>query len=339
MFAAHDIGGANMLAPVMPLAIRAGHEVFPFADGPALAAWRGMTAKDCDKLTSLASAVGETAPDLIITGTSRASEMERSLWRIGIERGVTTIAVIDSWVNFHNRFIDASGAEILPDAICVIDEWCRRRIEAEGWCGARIHVVGHPHLQERLGRTTALRKGRTRAETPRLTFFSEPIREVMGFAKDQFWAAGEMVRALGGIGPACFTVKPHPTEKAETWRRWRDHFKNVKHVEIEIAGEDDAEALFIKSDVVTGIHSIALIEANFLGIPVITMQPDGPAGGNPRLDTLPGVTVASNQDELGRALKSALAGGDIRPDAGVVYEVVNNAGARLLSAIEKENDA
>lgn len=328
-----------MLAPVVPLAVKAGHEVFLFAAGPAIAAWRGLEAKACDGIESLPSVVGEIGPDLIITGTSRTSEMERNLWRIGSGRGVPTVAAIDSWVNFHLRFIDASGAEIFPDAICVIDEWCRRRIETDGWCrAARIHVVGHPYLQERLSRMTAVRDGRTSAGTPRVTFFSEPIREVMGLAYDQFRIAGEMVSALSGIGPIRFTVKPHPTEKAETWGQWRERLDKAEHVEIEVAGEDDAEALLAEADVVAGIHSIALIEASFLGIPVVTMQPDGLAGGNPRLGTLPGVTVASNQEELGRALKSALTDGGVKPVAGIIYEVVNDAGARLLSAIKKEND-
>jgi hypothetical protein len=59
---------------------------------------------------------------MLLTGTGWSSNLEHDARRLAKDDGVLTIAVLDHWVNYRERFI-RNNEEILPDIIVVTDNY------------------------------------------------------------------------------------------------------------------------------------------------------------------------------------------------------------------------
>ena len=57
---------------------------------------------------------------LVITGTSWANDLEHRARKIAMKKGIPSIAVLDHWVNYKERF-NWNEEEVLPDSIWVSD--------------------------------------------------------------------------------------------------------------------------------------------------------------------------------------------------------------------------
>ena len=66
---------------------------------------------------------------VLISGTSWASDLEHRARRLASERGITSVAVLDHWLNYRERF-QRDGHEVLPDALWVADAEAAARANA-----------------------------------------------------------------------------------------------------------------------------------------------------------------------------------------------------------------
>jgi hypothetical protein len=113
----HDAGGANQILAMLrawnPCAVRA------YLDGPALQLWR-KSAQDgvlCDNVEATLDGVAT-----LISGTGWGSDLDHEARKAARTRGVRSIAVLDNWVNYRERFV-RGGEMVLPDEIWVVDEY------------------------------------------------------------------------------------------------------------------------------------------------------------------------------------------------------------------------
>ena len=309
LFAAHDPGAANMLAPVMRLARKRGHRVTTIGEAGSEDPMEAM------------------APDLLVTGTGH-TDFERRLWPRARDLGIDTVAVIDTWTNLRKRFTEG-GETVEPDAVCVVDEEMREQM---GWCGARLHVTGQPHLQSVVDRLAPRRAGRGASDPPLLVFFSEPLSrdygaEDVGF--DEFGVADALLSGIAGAGPLTLLVQPHPREDREEWRAWL----SGRHGVADVSTED----LLVTCDGALGMTTMVLFEAALLGVPVLSLQPGRRRPLNPRLDAVKGLHRVTDDADIGPALARFLGalGEAVSIDHGL-SDVIANADQRLLAAIEKE---
>ena len=65
----------------------------------------------------------------LITGTGWASCLEHDARELARERGIRSIAVIDHWTNYADRFI-RNGKQVLPDEIWVSDPYAAEIAQA-----------------------------------------------------------------------------------------------------------------------------------------------------------------------------------------------------------------
>ena len=75
-----------------------------------------------------------------LVATAQAED-DGAYWRWAREREIPSLAYVDSWVNYAERF---GGFRHLPDEIAVIDEPAREGLVSLGAPPDRVHLVGNP---------------------------------------------------------------------------------------------------------------------------------------------------------------------------------------------------
>lgn len=337
---AHDLGGANLLSATAALLTAAGHRLSWYGAGPAAALWReagfGVTELAAD------AAIGarlEERPDLLVTGTSAVSDLEREAWMAARRYQVASMAVIDAWMNYRRRMTTTStGAIILPEAIAVADDAMRRGLKDDGLQPARVYEVGQPHLEALIARLATRRKTRVRNARRLLVFFSEGILEQYDFGcrpgYDQFTAMSLLLKSFYPPSDVELAILPHPLEGVALWQPFIADAKHSGRVFLSLGGRD-RDAALCAADGVIGMTSMVLIEAALLGIPVLSVQPDRVENSNPMLDKFPGIALVTAPSAVPEALDRFVTMLDHSYDPPSL-PVIANAAERFAAAIESE---
>jgi hypothetical protein len=320
-----DPGGAAAVAPVVH-ALRAARraEVRLFAYGHAGQSWAqcGLASEALEEPLSPDGALERLrrpAADLLLTGTSVNSAMlEHRFIAAARALGVPSLAVLDFWLNYVERFTDTgSRLSHRPDRIAVMDERAQAEMVAEGFDASSLVVTGQPAFDDlahwRDAFTDAHRQdlrarwGTTAGELVVL-FVSQPFGELYGAAATNplFYGFHEqqvlalVIEALEEIARdrrhgIMLIVRPHPREDAAAFAASRSSTVRVL-VSSDLAARDAALA----ADLVTGMNSVVLMEACYLQCLTVSLQP-----GLRRPDVLP-----TNRLGLSRGVYEA---SDIRP--------------------------
>lgn len=270
---ARDPGAAAALAPL----IRSG-PVSVVAVGAADAHFERLGVRcewvDDSDARQIDAALDHARPEVVVTGTSLRVARDAAWWRATRHRGLRSVALIDHWTRFVERFTESAPFDRLPDVIAVMDDSVRSDLIALGCPTEQIAVTGQPALDDLLdGRMedsmiARSRWGATRGERV-LLFVSEPLEKDMGpsapFSEADVLAI--VLRASGGLVDRV-VVRPHPREVLDTIAALvstspRAMLDTATPPSTAIAG----------ADVVIGMGSIMLLEAAIAGLPVLSVQP------------------------------------------------------------------
>ncbi len=131
----HDAGASNLLISWLEAMPGLRHWFRPVMQGPAASLWR-RAFPDLPLVDDLAAALA--GAHCLLSGTGWASRLEHEARVFAAEAGLHSIAVIDHWVNYPQRFV-RDGHRILPDEIWVGD--------AHAADLARHHFPGIPVTQ------------------------------------------------------------------------------------------------------------------------------------------------------------------------------------------------
>jgi hypothetical protein len=200
----HDAGGANQI-----IAMLSSWEHVPTyvcMEGPAAALWQ-QTFPDFP-LSSDFSWVNTVS--VLISGTGWASDLEHEARRAARDAGVYSLAVLDHWTSYNDRFI-RSGETILPNEIWVLD------FEAEQLalqCFPNTKIIRKPDFY---GESQASLVQPVTNKTPNhLLYLLEPIRSGWGreipgeFQALQFFL--DNIRKLAIPKETVISLRPHPSE-------------------------------------------------------------------------------------------------------------------------------
>src|SRR5437870_12848252 len=97
----HDAGAANIILAWMQAEVGCDWRVV--MQGPAARLWSGLDVPNAKGYDTLEQAFEGAA--VLLSGTSWASEIEHEARRQARVRGIKSIAVIDHWVNYKERFV------------------------------------------------------------------------------------------------------------------------------------------------------------------------------------------------------------------------------------------
>ncbi len=123
---AHDAGAANLLFHFLRTLPEAKiHDLRICATGPA----RNIAARlfPENKFFSLFEAI--EGAGTLLSGTGWGSDIEHQARKIASARKLFSVAVIDHWVNYSERFA-VNGTSALPDEIWVFDEYAHTKAQS-----------------------------------------------------------------------------------------------------------------------------------------------------------------------------------------------------------------
>ncbi len=309
----HDAGGARALMPVAEELVRRGASVEACVAGPAASIWP----RECSSVKSqeVADDLGESEArarlqrqgvDTLFSASGLYNQVEHTFRVAARALAARTVAVLDSWLNYAERFERCSNGRVVrshPDLVCVIDELSYQGMLAAGFSPEQLVVTGPPNLEASVRLCSAVdaaQRAAWRAEDGLtaeglvVTFFSEPF--VTGPNGQHFEGPGALIGHDGGSlfgytaldtldavlheleaacrearRPCTVIVRPHPAECADPLRSLLAA-RRTRWVDAVVRGDRNASRWIAVADVVVGMMTIALLEAALAGRPTLSVQ-------------------------------------------------------------------
>lgn len=255
---AHDPGGANAVAATVAALRVAGTQVEAYAKGPAIHQFQRLEVACTPISEEYQNLFVRLTGDILLTGTSQYDEFERDAIFWARQERIPSIAIIDYWANYRQRFqpLNNPNAEPnFPDIITALDEVCAAAMLADGIPEKRIRVVGQPYFAWLISR----QKNRKNILKPleNILFASQPNANEI-----------EILRVLINVLTDYKTLKKllirfHPRQG-----KCRASLDLLAQSGLPFAIDESADTLATlhQQDIILGITSIILIEAALMGI-------------------------------------------------------------------------
>lgn len=282
---AHDAGAANhifaWLGEVSPTLCLA---------GPALALWQERLQKTAKPSASksrlalkrdnaqslfpeldLAAAIAGAAT--VITGTGWESNLEHNARKLAQVRGIRSIAVIDHWTNYKDRFI-RDEEQILPDEIWVSDIYATV-IAREAFPTVQVVQLANAYQAGLVGEVESRQRPAAEQGNDRVLFVLEPIRHIWGQMAEQgeFLALDYFMENRHKslvASDAEIRLRPHPSDPLGKYDSWLAR-QGTPWVSLDRSATL-ADAL-AWSNVVVGCQTYAMVLAQACGRTVISSIP------------------------------------------------------------------
>ncbi len=153
----------------------------------------------------------------VITGTGWVSNIEHEARRMAKASAIPSVAVIDHWVNYAERFI-REGECVWPDEFWVVDEQAMSIAETT-FPGAHIRLVPNLYLANQIQSVLP-----APIVEPELLYVMEPIRTDWGRGEEgEFQALDYFVSKLPRLNLPAETVirlRLHPSEPKGKYDAW-----------------------------------------------------------------------------------------------------------------------
>jgi hypothetical protein len=254
--ACNDAGAANI---VLAWLARHSGEVRAVMAGPAERLWR---ARFGDRPLAPSIEVALDGAAAMLTGTGWASDLEHQARIVAHVRNVRSIAVLDHWVNYRDRFI-RNGETMLPDVLWATDPYA----EAEARrCFPTTPIERYDNLyeQEEVARVAPL------PGQDSILYVLEPARSCWGRTRaGEFQALDYFLERRPFIGATPETpivLRPHPSEARDKYDAWLGDTISL----------DDSPSVGIaigRARRVAGLGSAAMVVALHAGRSVICTRP------------------------------------------------------------------
>lgn len=267
---AHDAGAANLiagwLADCRPADLRivcagAAAEIFTSLAGGHY--WRSVE----DALIGAAT---------VLTGTSRVSTLEHDARRIARSHGVPSIAVVDHWVNYRERF-ERNGEVILPDTIWVGDEHAFR-LAHQLFPDVTVQCQPNAYLARQVATIRAL--PHPFSSDTRILYVLEPFRATWGHSDmlGEFQALHYFLECLPNLraaGVPEIRLRPHPLDPPGKY----DAFvSSVRDYRLSMDDHGSLAQAIAWADWVVGGETYAMVVALHAGRRVLSsLPPWGPS--------------------------------------------------------------
>ncbi|MFC4478251.1 hypothetical protein [Flavobacterium chungangensis] len=226
----------------------------------------------------ISTLIDEFDPDVLFTGTSYTSDLERKAISYAKKNGVFTISFVDHWTSISNRFLNPDGLNF-PDEIWVLDERAKHIAILEKIVKEKLFIVGNPyHIWLKKWKPKVERKDFFNSlkldETKKMILFApDPLSNVNGIEKfgfDEYIASKEIVKCVKETNDDFkqtyhFLIKMHPNQCVEELARIFEANDNFTILPLDV---NTNECIYF-SDIVMGFFSSFLMEADVMNKPII----------------------------------------------------------------------
>jgi hypothetical protein len=315
---ARDAGAASALAPVVAALSDEGSmppEIVAWGNARAVFEAQGLPVRafpeepDPREIDALLTSIDAAA---VLSGTSLSAELDGRLWAAADAAGIPSLALLDHWKNYAERFTVAAPFDVLPTVIAVMDDIAERELVALGCPPDRVRVTGQPRFDALFGALSSEFGAQARAsleiDASRQVFVfasqprGAPYDEGGGFTQEEALTA--FLDALEAVAPdALAVVKLHPVEHVAPIAA-AVSARTGNEIRLQIDGS--TLELAAVADVFCGMTSIVLLDAALLGVPSVSIRPGG--GASHFVDIHPDlIRTATTTEEVRVALEEGLA--------------------------------
>lgn len=273
---AHDAGAAEIISSHIR---QHGLDCIYCLEGAA----RGVFARKLGVTSTISLDELISRSGTVVTGTSFLSDLEWLALGLARKAGLPTVAVLDHWVNFRQRFT-RRGEWHFPDEVWVGDTLAEE-IAKRDLPETAVRLIPNPYfadVKRELAEVAARRETGTSPEGDRILYVSEPLRDdgLALYGDERFWGYTEeealrffldrIATISGEI--ARITVRPHPQEDAYKYEWAVNEYPSLPIV----TGRDESLLeQIVSSDVVVGCATMAMVVALLAGKRVISCTPPG----------------------------------------------------------------
>ena len=323
---ARQPGSAHAFTPIINALRQRGIASVQAGFADAVRAWEdeGVEAVEIASFAEWAQLSNEVLPCIVLTGTSLNAEEDALFWRWAEQNAVSSIAFVDHWSNYPQRFSsgreDGEPFDLMPDRIAVIDEIAKNGLTRVGCPAQKIVITGHPafdRLAERYGPINQALRDRLLPDGHAFlfVFVSEPLTQVYGpdprsnsLGYTEATVLKTLLTCLERWGrqknqPVTLLVKPHPVESKERYLTDLVSASSAyDYLDVKIFSNSNRYELISACDAVFGMTSMLLFEAAVIGRPVFSLQFDREKACA-LSDNRPGIRVLTRQQEMLPALE------------------------------------
>lgn len=268
----HDAGGAEILSSWLN---RAHCPASVVVAGPAESIFRRKCPQA--KFLSLGEALNRSS--WVLCGTGWQSNFERHAIVRGRALGKKTVAFLDHWVNYRERF-DEFGSSVLPDEIWVGDIHAERIARAL-FDQTRVLLQPNPYVEDLLTEIAAIQTGKSGTVASRILYVCEPVADhaLAQYGDERHWGYTEddalrfFLTNLAALGQPVYaiTIRPHPSEQADKY----DWARGLITLPVEFGGQKTLLEEILAADIVVGCESMAMVVGLLAGKRVISTIPPG----------------------------------------------------------------
>ena len=330
---AREAGGVAAVAPVCRILLENDWDLLILSKDNGLAVFESSGFEcidfsffDAAYLSSLAKQKFLSLPDLILTSAASMPGLdmtERYLRQWGSEHSVKTVAILDQWQNYGQRFSGAGKDEKLaymPDYIFVMDELAKDEMITEGIPEDKIIITGQPAFDSILDRNrlseadcSSIKTDLNLSKTETIvTFAAESLKK--DFGNSLGYDEHSTLVCLGNVLEKICTqnkqleiyllIKLHPENTYEEFE-WALSKWPLLKMRITKNEHRPYEVLAI-SDIVVGMSSILLVEAILAGNIVVSLQLDSLVGSKMVATKTGAIPFIRSADEGEKVIRSLL---------------------------------
>jgi len=260
----HDAGAANIIQAW--ILAKPKHDWRPVMDGPAARSWDSLR-MIIPTFRSLESAL--SGASLVLTGTGWSSDLEHLARRLARTRGIPTVAVLDHWINYEDRFT-RNGEVVLPDAIYVTDKYALREACLR-FPSVPVSLYENLYLAAQLSELPPLE-----ANADEVLYLLEPIRadwprHLPGEleALEYFFKNWDKLNIPAG---ATLRLRPHPSDPPGKYAEWLDCY-SVSHRHVVLDHSRSLVQDMKRARWIVGCETYAMVVALAAGREVISSLP------------------------------------------------------------------
>ena len=224
----NDAGAANNILAWLSEWNRQGlldkHYFRLMLDGPAKSIWlnKPVHLANLQLCNDILEAI--TGASCVLTGTGWSSSVEHLARKKANELQIPSIAVIDHWINYQERF-ERDGEIVLSDFVWVSDHYASTLAKSI-FKNTNVFELPNTYLDKIVSAITEITN-----DTFNLLYVLEPLRSDWGkgsqgeFQALDFFAKN--IRLIVGENRATVTLRPHPSEPPGKYNDWIQSNSNL----------------------------------------------------------------------------------------------------------------
>jgi hypothetical protein len=209
---------------------------------------------------------------LIISGASFPPEKEIRLWKEAKNNNIPSIAILDQWMHYRERFClpGKKNALHLPSIIGIMDDFGKKEMLDGGFPENILKLSGHPYLESIV--SSSINHSQKNNAFTNILFLAEPRHLGKALGYNEHSILEYLIRSIQDVyadQTVRLTCKLHPRHEADVFDCYKNEFKNIDLI---INTDGEMKSLILENDIITGMSSVSLIEAALIQKPIISIQ-------------------------------------------------------------------